>query len=183
METKRPLSEEEALNSGTWGVALYPAARSFIGRVQLLDFRDPYDVIDGTGTPRDSVAVEHVVRASIVTIFPAFDFFNVTLRPVPIRDPEGKVVMENGVPAVGMSREPMVNCLDFCCYDAPVHLKGDLAWYFFSQMDDADVKSYKHFIRQARQQQKHFRQANSNIKPPTAQELEAVARGHGGRRP
>jgi hypothetical protein len=183
MEAKRPLSEEEILNSGTWGVAVYPSARSFIGRVSLIDFVDPYEVANGEGKPRALVPVEEVVRATYVTIFPAFDFFNVTLRPVPVRDAEGKVVMENGAPAVGMSREPMVNCLEFTCYDVPMHLKNMTGWYFFSQMNEADVASYKNFIRQARQQQKHFRQANSNIKAPTATEAEAIVRGHGGRRP
>lgn len=186
METKRPLSEEEILSSGTWGVALYPSSRSFIGRVHLLDFEDAYvlpkedDIAAGRG--RSTVPVEEVVKASCVTLFPAYDFFNVTLRPVPIRDGEGKPVMENGIPAVGMSREPMCNALDFTCYDVPTHLKGVIGWYFFSQMNEADVESYKNFVRQARLGQKHFRKQNSNIKTPTAEEAAAIARGHGGRR-
>ena len=187
MENKRPLSEEEALNSGTWGVALYPSARSFIGRVHLIDFKDAYinkNVLDGNaGKDRSTIPVEEVVRSEFVTLFPAYDFFNVTLRQVPIRDAEGKMQMENGVPAVGMAREPMVNALEFTCYDVPLHLTPrPVGWYFFSQMNEADVASYKNFIRQAIAQQKHFRKQNSKIQAPTAEESAALARGHG-RRP
>jgi len=184
METKRPLSEEENLNSGTWAVALYPSARSFIGRVHLLDFKDAYinrNILEGNDRGRRDVPVEEVVQATCVTLFPVYDFFNVTLRPVPIRGEDGKVVMENGVPAMGMSREPMCNALDFTCYDTPAHLKGVIGWYFFSQMDDADVASYKNFVRQARVGQKHFRKQNSSIQAPTAEEAAAIARGHGKR--
>lgn len=183
MESKRPLSEEENLNTGTWAVTLYPSARSFIGRVHLLDFKDAYvlpkeDDI-AAGRERSTVPVEEVVRATCVTLFPAYDFFNVTLRPVPIRDKEGKLVTENGQPAIGMSREPMCNALDFTCYDTPVHLKNIIGWYFFSQMNENDVASYKNFVRQGRTQQAHFRKQSSSIQAPTIEEKAAIERAHG----
>jgi hypothetical protein len=188
METKRPLSDEDSLNSGTWAVALYPAARSFIGRVHLIEFIDPYTgpgLVEGAGgKPRSEIPVEEVIRAAHVTLFPVFDFFNVTLRPVPIRGEDGKMKIDaaTGTPEVGMAREPIVNALEFTCYDAPLHLKDVTCWYFFSQMDERDCASYKNFVRQAWRQQKHFRSQTSTIQPPTPTEAAAIARGHGGRR-
>jgi hypothetical protein len=151
-----------------------------MGKVHLLDFVDPYGVSEeDKAKKKATIAVKQVLEAKVITLLPCFDFFNITLRPVPILGEDGKPQMiRPGIPEMGMQRDPMVNTPDFLVYDAPVHVTSRMAAYFFSQMDERDVAAYRSFMKQALLQRDRYRQQTSAIQPPSDAERKAIERGH-----
>lgn len=177
---KRSLPDPEDLRSGTWLVALVPSPRSFIGRVFELDGERENEP---NVVPPKQFSRHEILKARVLTLYPVFDFFNTTLRPVPVRGPDGKPAIDQrtGMPEMGMARDPLVNPLDFTYYPTPLDLFTDrlIGVYHLSQMHQFDAEQYRDFMKQAVESQKRYRQAHSKILSPTEAEREALARGHG----
>lgn len=175
MEQERPLPDADDLTTGTWIVVVPATPRSFIGRVMELDGARDFDDTQSFQWSRG-----RIMTASIVTLFPAFDFL-VQQRSVPLlgEDRKPRVDPSTGLPELGIERQPYVNSLDFTIYPTPfdVRLSMAVGIYHFSQMHQADVAQYRAFLKTAIEHQKRYRQAASNIVAPTDKERAAIVRG------
>jgi hypothetical protein len=181
MEEQREhdVHESENNDKGTWVVVTVGTTR-FIGRVHMLDFKEPEVKHSERQFP-----VADVVKASDIAFKPTLDFF-APIKPRMVTGADGKPVMENGSPKMGYARDPVCVSRDFSSRPQVTHLKNGpgVIFDFFSQMHPEDRKTYNSFIEDAMlEASKRVEGVPSASEPsivaPTGAQVAAVARAHG----
>jgi hypothetical protein len=173
---------------GTW-VRAQMWHKIYLGHVYQLDFEDPYllkDVMpfDG-GPPKDhrkqACSVREVMLAKVITLFPAYEF-TVRENKIPVLGPDGKprIDPETHLPHIGISREPSITGIDFNLHPVPVHIRGDVALYVFSQAHKADQATLRDFCRHAestlhRHREEAMAQSTGVVANATPEQMHAEA--------
>jgi hypothetical protein len=147
----------------------------YLGRVYLIDGLDPYKIEyepnyggQHFNPARESITVKEVLAAArngLLALMPAYEFM-ADMRRVPVKGPDGRVMMDGQMPMTGLAREPVTAGPDFLLHQTPIHLLHVDNIYFFSQMNSADVTTYWTFIDAAEERNKQIRLEMSGLVGP-----------------
>jgi hypothetical protein len=171
-DTENNVQEQSVDNPkrGTW-IRARSGVTMYLGRVHLFDGVCPYKLLQSTATtslPREEVPVLEVTkaaRAGLLALMPVYDFM-ADMRRVPVKGPDGRVVMDGQVPVMGLAREPVTAGPDFLLHQTPVHLLNVDNIYFFSQMHADDVRVYWTFIDAAEERCQQMRMEMAGLAMP-----------------
>jgi hypothetical protein len=172
---------------GAW-IRCRVGSETLLGRVYQLDFEDPYILKDSIGQVADpphrkeAVSARSVLQAKVITLFPAYAF-GVSESRVPIIDPatrKPQIDPETGMPASGISRQPLLRSIDFNLHPVMMHVVtgGGATIYLFSQQNKADQATLRDFCKHIEDTNKKHREealAQSSGLVPSATPEQAAA--------